>query len=92
MFSKDGFNSIKDKSADAIITDFPYGTLNKRNEWDKIIDYKLFWQEAKRIGNITMPVISTAQMPFSAVLISTNYKDFKYTLVWEKSKATNEGI
>lgn len=27
-------------------------------------------------------------MPFTAYLISTNYKDFKYTLVWEKSKAT----
>ena len=27
-------------------------------------------------------------MPFTAYLVSTNYKDFKYSMVWEKSKAT----
>ncbi|MCL2748765.1 MAG: site-specific DNA-methyltransferase [Alphaproteobacteria bacterium] len=88
MFSNAGFGSVKDKGVNAIITDFPYGTLNKRNEWDKVIDYDKFWIEAKRVGKDKMPIISTAQMPFTAVLVSTNYKDFKYTLVWEKSKAT----
>lgn len=88
MFSPEGLYAILNKSVDAIITDFPYGTLNKRNEWDKIIDYKIFWQEIKRIGKETAPVISTAQMPFTAFLVGTNYDDFKYTLVWEKSKAT----
>ena len=88
MFSNEGLGSIEDASIDAIITDFPYGTLNKRNEWDKIIDYDKFWEEAHRIGKETTPTISTAQMPFTAFLCSTNYKDFKYSLVWEKSKAT----
>lgn len=88
MFDLGGLFSIKDKSVNAIITDFPYGVLNKRNEWDKIIDYERFWKEVTRIGEETMPVVSTAQMPFTAVLVSTNYGNFKYTLVWEKSKAT----
>ena len=88
MFSKDGFKAIKDNSINAVITDFPYGTLNKRNKWDKVIDYDKFWQEIKRIGFDNTPVISTAQMPFTAYLVSTNYNDFKYTMVWEKSKAT----
>jgi len=88
MFDANGLISIKDKSINAIITDFPYGTLNKRNGWDKVIDYNMFWAEAKRICPDNAPIISTAQMPFTAFLISTNYKDFKYTLVWEKSKAT----
>lgn len=88
MFSQGGLAQIKDNYIDAIITDFPYGTLNKRNEWDKVIDYTKFWGEAKRIGKDSTPVISTAQMPFTAFLVSTNYKDFKYTMVWEKSKAT----
>lgn len=88
MFSQEGFSQIADNSIEAIITDFPYGTLNKRNEWDKVIDYKQFWKEAKRIGHTNTPVISTAQMPFTAFLVSTNYNDFKYTMVWEKSKAT----
>ena len=88
MFSQYGLSQIATNSVDAIITDFPYGTLNKRNEWDKVIDYDTFWKEAKRIGHDDTPVISTAQMPFTAFLVSTNYKDFKYTMVWEKSKAT----
>ena len=88
MFSGLGLFGIDDSSIDAIITDFPYGTLNKRNSWDKIIDYEKFWEEARRIGKDNTPTISTAQMPFTAYLVSTNYKEFKYSLVWEKSKAT----
>ena len=79
---------IPDKFVHAIITDFPYGTLNKRNTWDKVINYDKFWVEAKRIGFDNTPTITTAQMPFTAYLVSTNYKDFKYSMVWEKSKAT----
>lgn len=89
MFSDQGFKSLANNSINAIITDFPYGTLNKRNQWDKIIDYTQFWQEVKRIGFDNTPIISTAQMPFTAFLVSTNYQDFKYTMVWEKSKATS---
>lgn len=88
MFSPEGFYALGQSSVDAIITDFPYGTLNKRNTWDKIIDYEKFWAEVSRVGKETTPVISTAQMPFTAFLVSTNYRDFKYSLVWEKSKAT----
>lgn len=88
MFAAEGLAAITQGAVDAIITDFPYGTLNKRNTWDKIIDYDKFWHEVKRITTDKSPIISTAQMPFTAYLISTNYRDFKYTLVWEKSKAT----
>lgn len=85
---KEGLASLNKGEVNAIITDFPYGTLNKRNGWDKVIDYDIFWKHCKNFLHDTSPVISTAQMPFTAYLISTNYNDFKYTLVWEKSKAT----
>lgn len=89
MFDEELFPAVKKDSVNAIITDFPYGTLNKkRNEWDRLIDYDKFWEQARRIGTETMPTISTAQQPFTSALIATNYADFKYTLVWEKSKAT----
>jgi len=88
MFNRRCLPAINNEEIDAIITDFPYGTLNKRNKWDKVIDYERFWKEYHRICKKNAPLISTAQMPFTAYLISTNYKDFKYTLVWEKSKAT----
>jgi len=88
MFAPEGLKSIEKSSINAIITDFPYGTLNKRNTWDKVIDYEKFWKEAHRIGHDNTPLITTAQMPFTAYLVSTNYKEFKYSMVWEKSKAT----
>ena len=88
MFADEGLKALSEHSIDAIITDFPYGTLNKRNLWDKVIDYNEFWNLVSRIRKETTPIISTAQMPFTAYLVSTNYSEFKYTLVWEKSKAT----
>lgn len=80
--------TLGDGSIDLLLTDFPYGTLNKRNEWDTIIDYEIFWKEANRICKPNAAIISTAAQPFTSVLISSNYRDFKYTMVWEKSKAT----
>ena len=92
LFQNDMFevlDSLEPQSVDLLLTDFPYGTLNKeRNSWDRIIDYDRFW---KHVGVICKPnaaIISTAAQPFTSVLISTNYKWFKYCLVWEKSKAT----
>ena len=80
---------IEPQSIDLLLTDFPYGTLNKsRNEWDRVIDYDKFWEHIKVICKPNAAIISTAAQPFTSVLISTNYAWFKYCLVWEKSKAT----
>ncbi len=85
----DVFPSIEPQSVDLLLTDFPYGTLNKkRNEWDKVIDYDKFWYYIDIICKPNAAIISTAAQPFTSVLISTNYTNFKYCLVWEKSKAT----
>ena len=83
------FSNIEPQSIDLLLTDFPYGTLNKkRNEWDKIIDYDKFWHYVSIICKPNCAIVSTAAQPFTSVLISTNYSDFKYCLVWEKSKST----
>ena len=84
----DVFPTLEDNSIDFLLTDFPYGTLNKRNTWDTIIDYPTFWEQAYRICKPTAAIISTAAQPFTSVLIASNYQHFKYTMVWEKSKAT----
>jgi DNA modification methylase len=91
LYNSDMFevlNEIEPQSVDLLLTDFPYGTLNKRNEWDTIIDYPTFWKHVNVICKSNCAIISTAAQPFTSVLISSNYKDFKYTMVWEKSKAT----
>jgi DNA modification methylase len=84
----DTLSKIESQSIDLLLTDFPYGTLNKRNEWDTIIDYPLFWKNIERICKPNCAIISTAAQPFTSVLISSNYSNFKYTLIWEKSKST----
>ncbi len=91
LYNNDMFDilpTLGDNSIDLLLTDFPYGTLNKRNTWDTIIDYPKFWEEANRICKENAAIVSTAAQPFTSVLISSNYADFKYTMVWEKSKAT----
>jgi len=92
LYHSDMFNTlgkIEPQSIDLLLTDFPYGTLNKsRNEWDRVIDYDEFWYYIKIICKPNAAIISTAAQPFTSVLISTNYAWFKYCLVWEKSKAT----
>jgi DNA modification methylase len=91
LYNADMFDvlpTLGDSSIDLLLTDFPYGTLNKRNTWDNIIDYGEFWKEANRVCKPNAAVISTAAQPFTSVLISSNFRDFRYTLVWEKSKAT----
>jgi len=82
------FKNLKPNSIDLLLTDFPYGTLNKRNEWDVIIDYDKFWEQVNFFCKDTCAIVSTAQQPFTSKLIASNYKDFKYCMVWEKSKAS----
>lgn len=80
---------LEANSVDAVITDLPYGTLNKqRNTWDRIINLEEFWQTIKHVSKPTTPLITTTAQPFTTVLIASNMKDFKYSLIWEKSKAT----
>jgi len=92
LFNDDMFNTlgqIEPQSINLLLTDFPYGTLNKsRNEWDRVIDYDKFWKHIKIICKPNAAIVSTAAQPFTSVLISTNYTWFKYCFVWEKSKAT----
>jgi len=91
LFNDDMFNvlgNLELQSIDLLLTDFPYGTLNKRNEWDSIIDYPTFWKKVDMICKPNCAVISTAAQPFTSVLIASNYEHFKYTMVWEKSKSS----
>ena len=92
LYNDDMFNvldKIDEQSVDLLLTDFPYGTLNKkRNQWDRVIDYDRFWKHVNIICKPNCAIVSTAAQPFTSELISTNYTDFKYCLVWEKSKST----
>ena len=77
---------IPGKSIDAIICDLPYGTTACK--WDAIIPFDKLWEQYERIIIDDGAIVLTAQQPFTSALVVSNPKMFKYTWVWEKSKAT----
>lgn len=78
---------IPDGAIDMILCDLPYGTT--QNPWDKRIDLERLWQEYKRITKKDGVIVLTAQGKFTGELIMSNKEDFKYKIVWLKTKATN---
>ncbi len=78
---------ISDKSVDAIICDLPYGTT--ACAWDVIIPFEPLWKEYERIIKDTGAIILFGKNPFTAKLILSNEKLFRYELIWEKTRASN---
>jgi len=77
---------IPDKSIDMILADLPYGTTACK--WDTIIPFEPLWEQYKRIIKDSGAIILTASQPFTSALVSSNYKLFKYCLVWDKIRKT----
>ncbi|MDD2632667.1 MAG: site-specific DNA-methyltransferase [Bacteroidales bacterium] len=78
---------IPEKSIDMILCDLPYGTT--QNKWDSVIDLHELWNHYERVIKDNGAIALTAQGLFTAKLIMSNEKLFKYKIVWIKSKSTN---
>lgn len=78
---------IPEKSVDMILCDLPYGTT--QNKWDSVIDLNELWNHYERVIKENGTIALTAQGLFTAKLIMSNEKLFKYKIVWIKSKSTN---
>lgn len=78
---------IPDESIDMILCDLPYGTT--QNKWDSVIPLDLLWAEYERIIKPRGAIVLNSQGVFTAKLILSNEKLFKYKFVWVKSKSTN---
>ncbi|TDM14319.1 DNA-methyltransferase [Macrococcus bovicus] len=78
---------IEDKSIDFILVDLPYGTT--QNKWDSVIPLDDLWKEYHRIIKDNGVMAFTASGLFSAQLMLSNIKEYKYKYIWVKSKATN---
>ena len=78
---------IPNDSVDLVLCDLPYGTT--KCKWDTVIDISKLWDEYKRILKKPSGVICLfGQQPFTSMLVSSNYKWFKYNLIWKKNKTT----
>ena len=90
LFEEDCLECMKeipDESIDMILCDLPYGTT--QNKWDSIIPLEQLWSEYNRIIKPNGAIVLTSQGVFTAQLILSQSKLFKYKWVWEKSKSTN---
>lgn len=84
-------NHIQDGSVDLILTDLPYGVLNKDNpnaKWDSVIPLDLLWNQYKRVLKDNGVVVLFGQGMFTAQVMLSNQKWWKYNLVWDKQLTT----
>lgn len=70
-----------------VLCDLPYGTT--QNKWDSVIDLEELWEEYHRVVKPNGAIVLTSQGIFTAKLILSDEKNFKYKITWEKSKPTN---
>lgn len=79
-------SKLPDKSIDLILCDLPYGTTQCK--WDTVIPYSDLWAQYTRLIKDKCAIVLTASQPFTSSLIMSNTGMYKYSWVWEKSKAT----
>lgn len=79
--------SIPDKSIDMILCDLPYEITQCK--WDIKIPFEPLWKEYKRIRKNNTPIVLFGKQPFTALLVNSNIKEFRYEIIWKKRQATN---
>ena len=83
----EGMKRIPDGTVDAVICDLPYGVLNGESEggpWDTIIPFEPLWAEYRRVCKPTAAIVLFAQGMFTADLMHSNPKMWRYNLIWKK--------
>lgn len=86
-----GMKEITDKSVDAIICDLPYGVLNKGNkhtQWDRLIPFEPLWEQYERVIKDNGAIVLFGSGMFTADLMQSNRKLWRYNIVWHKDRAT----
>ena len=78
---------IPDNSVDLLLVDLPYST--NQNKRDRVRPLPDLWEQYHRVVKENGAMIFTASGMFTAKLILSNPKDYKYNYTWIKSKATN---
>lgn len=75
---------VPDCSVDMILCDLPYGTT--RNKWDIVIPFDDLWREYKRVIKPNGAIVLFADGMFTAQLMMSNPKMWRYNLVWDKQR------
>lgn len=83
----EGMKAIPSGSIDAVICDLPYGVLNSESEggsWDAVIPFEPLWEQYRRIVKENGAIVLFAQGMFTADLMHSNPKMWRYNLIWKK--------
>ena len=86
-----GMKRIPDGSIDAIICDLPYQVLHKNNphaQWDRLIPFAPLWKQYERVIKDNGAILLFCQGMFTAQLMMSNPKLWRYNLVWDKGRVT----
>ena len=84
-------HKIPDKSIDFICADLPYGVLNKSNsnaKWDCVIPFDKLWGLYERIIRDNGAIVLFSSGMFTAKLMMSNEKLWRYNLIWNKVRST----
>lgn len=83
---------IPDKSIDMVLCDLPYGVLNRSNpsaKWDSIIPFDALWKQYLRICKPNAAIVLFGQGMFTAKLMMSMPKLWRYNLIWDKKRTTS---
>lgn len=79
--------NIPDGSVDMVLCDLPYGVLNRKNpnaKWDNVIPFSDLWHQYERVIKSNGAIVLFSSGMFTADLMQSNKKRWKYNLVWKK--------
>lgn len=82
---------ISDESVDMILCDPPYGVLNRQNpkaKWDSQIDLATMWSHYIRVIKPNGAILLFGSGMFTADIMKSNSKMWRYNLVWDKVATT----
>ena len=83
--------TIHDGSVDCIITDLPYGVTNKASEagkWDSPLPMEQMWEQFWRVLKPNGAIVLFAQGMFTAQLMMSQPKYWRYNLIWDKCRSS----
>lgn len=86
-----GMNRIADGSIDMILCDLPYGVLSKSNpsaKWDCELPLDKLWEQYLRIIKPNGVIVLFGQGMFTAKVMMSQPKLWRYNLIWDKCRAT----
>lgn len=83
---------ISNKSINMILCDLPYGVLNKSNlnaKWDCQLPLDKLWEQYNRIIKDNGAIVLFGSGMFTANLMLSNPKMWRYNLIWKKGNRSS---